>query len=239
MSSWLAIWAIHVSRQMIAFLPAGLHAVTFPQGVGRRAGPTAQRQKVVAFDIMDTLLHDPYREAHEAATGLSFERFESVRPEGAYHALERSEIDESRYWEALRGAGISVDVGRFHAIRRIGYDWLPGMRELLRETAARYRVILASNYPAGWIADVHRRFFQGNQVEVCGSCDLGVRKPSREFFDGMVDRFGLEPTTIVLVDDSALNIDGAVAAGWQGVRYRDALETREALRALGIDLAVG
>jgi HAD superfamily hydrolase (TIGR01509 family) len=183
---------------------------------------------------MDTLLHDPYREAHEAATGMSFERFESLRPEGAYHALERSEIDESRYWEALRDAGISVDVGRFHAIRRIGYQWLPGMRELLRGTAARHRVILASNYPAEWMADVHRRFFHSIQAEVCGSCELGVRKPSREFFDRMVDRFGLEPTTTVLVDDSALNIDGAVAAGWQGVRYRDVQGTREALQALGV-----
>jgi HAD superfamily hydrolase (TIGR01509 family) len=194
---------------------------------------------VVAYDVMDTLLHDPYREAHEAATGLSFETFEAIRPEGTYHALERSEIDESTYWEALRDAGIPVDVGRFHAIRRVGYRWLPGMRELLRETAARHRVILASNYPAAWIAEVHGRFFHGIHVELCGSCHLGIRKPSREFFDRMVDRFGLEPTTTVLVDDSAPNIEGAVAAGWHGVRHRDAWGTREALRALGIHLGVG
>jgi HAD superfamily hydrolase (TIGR01509 family) len=211
MSSWRAIWAIHDPRQMM----------------------------VVAYDVMDTLLHDPYREAHEAATGLSFEAFESIRPEGTYHALERSEIDESSYWEALRDAGIPVDVGRFHATRRIGYRWLPGMRELLRETAARHRVILASNYPAGWIAEVHGRFFHGIHVELCGSCQLGIRKPSREFFDRMVDRFGLEPTTTVLVDDSAPNIEGALAAGWHGVRHRDARGTREALRDLGIHLRVG
>lgn len=224
---------------MIPSLPAGSPAAESPQEVGPPVGSTARRPTVVAFDIMDTLLHDPYREAHEAATGLSFERFESIRPEGAYHALERSEIDESTYWGALRRAGISVDVGRFHAIRRLGYRWLPGMRELLRENAAGYRVILATNYPAGWIADVRRRFMQSDQVEVCGSCDLGVRKPSRGFFDRMVDRFALEPTTTVLVDDSARNVDGALAAGWQGVRHRDAWGTREALRALGMDLAVG
>lgn len=196
--------------------------------------PGGRRQQVVVFDVMDTLLRDPYREAHEVATGLAFETIESVRPAGAYHALERAEIDESTYWDTLRDAGISVDVDRFHTIRRAGYEWLPGMQELLREIAARYRVIIASNYPAEWIADVHTRFFRSIQAEVCGSCELHVRKPSLEFYDRMVCWFDLEPATTVLIDDSEPNIEGAVAAGWQGVRYRDAARTREDLGALGV-----
>jgi FMN hydrolase / 5-amino-6-(5-phospho-D-ribitylamino)uracil phosphatase len=188
----------------------------------------------VVFDVMDTLLHDPYREAHEVATGLTFEAFEAVRPEGVYHALERSEIDEPAYWRALLDAGVSVDVHRFHAIRRGGYEWLPGMRELLHETAARHRVILASNYPAAWIADVRFRFFRKPHVELCASCDLGVRKPSPDFFHRMEHRFDLEPATTMFVDDSEANIGGAVAAGWQGILFRDARTTREALGALGI-----
>lgn len=201
--------------------------------------PGGRRRQVVVFDVMDTLLRDPYREAHEVATGLTFEAFESVRPEGAYHALERSEIDESAYWEALRDAGISVDVARFHTIRRAGYEWLPGMQELLGEIVARHRVIIASNYPAEWIAEVHTRFFRSIQAEVCGSCELHVRKPSLEFYDRMVCWFELEPATTVLIDDSEPNIEGAVAAGWQGVRYRDAGQTREDLGALGILVGLG
>jgi len=206
---------------------------------GTSTVPGGRRQQVIVFDVMGTLLRDPYREAYEFATGLTFEAFESVRPEGAYHALERSEIDESAYWEALRDAGIPVDVGRFHRIRRAGYEWLPGMQELLEETAARHRVIIASNYPAGWIAEVHTRFFRSIQAEVCGSWELHVRKPSLEFYDRMVGWFGLEPATTVLIDDSEPNIEGAVGAGWQGVRYRDAARTREALGALGILLGLG
>jgi HAD superfamily hydrolase (TIGR01509 family) len=240
MSSWPAIWPTHVPRPMIPSLPAGFGRPRSLRATVEHPPQSAETpHEVVVFDVMDTLLHDPYREAHEAATGLTFEAFESVRPEGAYHALERSEIDESAYWDALRNAGISVDVGRFHEIRRSGYEWLSGMRELLREIAARNQVILASNYPAGWIGEVRSRFFHGIQTEVCGSWELGVRKPSLEFFDRIVDRFGLEPTTCVLVDDSELNLDGAVAAGWQGVRHRDAPGTREALGALGIHAGNG
>jgi HAD superfamily hydrolase (TIGR01509 family) len=193
----------------------------------------------MVFDVMDTLLRDPYREAFEAATGLTYEDFASVHPEDAYLALERAEIDESEYWDTLRRAGIAVDVDRFHETRRDGYDWLPGMRDLLHEATAQHRVILASNYPADWMADVRSRLFQDVRADVCGSCELGVRKPSRGFFDRIADRFSLDPRGTVLVDDSASNVEGAVAAGWQGVRYRDAGSTREALATLGFQLGPG
>jgi HAD superfamily hydrolase (TIGR01509 family) len=189
---------------------------------------------VVVFDVMDTLLHDPYREAYEAATGLTFEAFGSLHTEAAYRALERSEIDEVTYWSVVRDAGVAVDEGRFHATRREGYRWLPGMRELLVETASRHRVILSSNYPATWIADVRARFFDDVSMNVCGSCELGVCKPARGFFDRLRDRFALDPATTVLVDDAVRNVDGAVAAGWHGVLHRDAASTGEALGALAL-----
>ena len=47
--------------------------------------------RAIVFDVMDTLLHDPYREAYEAATGLRFEAFAAVHPEDAYLALEGAE----------------------------------------------------------------------------------------------------------------------------------------------------
>ena len=189
---------------------------------------------VVVFDVMDTLLHDPYREAHEAATGLAWETFDLLRPEEAYHALERSAIDEPTYWRTLREAGIRVDVERFHAVRRDGYAWLPGMRELLDDTVAKHRVVLASNYPAAWIDDVRATFFDGRRVEFCGSCQLGARKPGPRFFERIAGRLGLRPATTVLVDDVAANVRAAVAAGWMGVLHRDPRGTRAALDALGV-----
>jgi HAD superfamily hydrolase (TIGR01509 family) len=193
----------------------------------------------VVFDVMDTLLRDPYREAYEAATGLTFEEFASTQTEEAYRSLERSEIDEVTYWLKLRDAGITADEGRFHATRRAGYAWLPGMRQLFHQTTARHRVILSSNYPATWIADVRARYFHDVPVEMCGSCELGVCKPARGFFDRLGDRFALDPAMTVLVDDSARNVRGAVAAGWHGVRHRDAPSTEEALEALGSRLGSG
>ena len=64
--------------------------MTARQGSARGRGSAP----VLVFDVMDTLLTDPYREAHKAATGRGFAEFESLRPEGVYHAFERGEIGE-------------------------------------------------------------------------------------------------------------------------------------------------
>jgi len=190
----------------------------------------------VVFDVMDTLLHDPYREAYQAATGLTFDAFESLHTEPAYRTLERSEIGEAAYWSVVRAAGAPVDERRFHEVRRRAYRWLPGMRDVFERTVARHRVILSSNYPATWIADVRARFFDDVSVDVCGSSELGVCKPERAFFDRLRERFELDPARTVLVDDAPRNVDGAVAAGWHGVLHRDAVGTEAALDALASQL---
>jgi putative hydrolase of the HAD superfamily len=47
----------------------------------------------------------------------------------------------------------------------------------------------------------------------CYSCDLGVTKPDPGFFAAAARRVGAEPSTILFIDDSARNVEGARAAG--------------------------
>jgi len=47
----------------------------------------------------------------------------------------------------------------------------------------------------------------------CYSCELGVAKPEPVFFAEAARRIGAPPQTILFIDDSARNIDGARAAG--------------------------
>jgi putative hydrolase of the HAD superfamily len=47
----------------------------------------------------------------------------------------------------------------------------------------------------------------------CYSCDLGVTKPDAGFFAAAALRIGAEPSSILFVDDSARNVEGARAAG--------------------------
>lgn len=184
---------------------------------------------IVAFDLMQTLLTDPYREAHEAATGLTWAQFEERRPEGIYHSLERGEIEEEIYWRELRATGLEVDPARFHATRRGGYRWLPGMRELLAECAGYGTVVVASNYPR-WIDDVEAESFAALGVRVYASCQFGVRKPDRRFFAALAASEGVTAADLVLVDDAPANVAGLADAG---ILMTGADEVRARLRAIG------
>jgi putative hydrolase of the HAD superfamily len=47
----------------------------------------------------------------------------------------------------------------------------------------------------------------------CYSCDLGVAKPDPAFFAAAARRIAAEPSSILFIDDSAENVEGARAAG--------------------------
>jgi putative hydrolase of the HAD superfamily len=73
------------------------------------------------------------------------------------------------------------------------------------------------------------RLEMGLQTDTDGvfaSCDLGARKPERAFFDRLAERLNLEPTSLLLIDDSHENVAGARAAGWNAEHFT----TRQAFR---------
>jgi putative hydrolase of the HAD superfamily len=186
---------------------------------------------LVAFDLMDTLITDPYRAAHEAATGMPFDAFELVRPDGVYHALERGEIPEAEYWRRLTECGIAVSSERFHEVRRSGYRWLPGMRLLVRECARLHRVVVASNYP-DWIDELRREHL--GDIDSYVSYECGVRKPDPAFFAGLCTTFRASPADLVLVDDKPENCAAVELLGGAGIVFTDVASTREELARVGV-----
>jgi 2-haloacid dehalogenase len=54
-----------------------------------------------------------------------------------------------------------------------------------------------------------------------------VVKPQREIYDLAVKRWGVEPSSVLFIDDSAKNVAGAIAAGWNAIPFT----TPEALAA--------
>ena len=72
------------------------------------------------------------------------------------------------------------------------------------------------------------------------SGDVGMAKPDVEIFQLTVSRLGLEPQECVFVDDLAVNIRGAVAAGLVGVHHTAVPSTLAELTALlGVDFTGG
>jgi FMN phosphatase YigB (HAD superfamily) len=188
---------------------------------------------LIVFDLMGTLLADPFVAAHEAASGMTFTKFEMLRPDGLYHRLEIGEIDEADYWSGLVASGIPWRTEEFHRVRLAGYAWIDGMRELVADCLAQHSVAIGSNYP-DWIDEVVRDHLAGLDVAVFASCRLGVRKPSAEFFERLADQAGTAVNELILIDDKRGNTDAVAALGGIGVPFTTAADARLALRKAGV-----
>lgn len=51
------------------------------------------------------------------------------------------------------------------------------------------------------------------------SSNVGMVKPNTEIYEHTASRLQVQPAECVMVDDLAINVDGAISAGMQGIRY--------------------
>lgn len=189
--------------------------------------------RVVAFDLMDTVLSDPFREALHAATGLALEELFARRRPEVYPAFERGELDEDAYWAHYAQAGIEADAVAFHQVRRAGTAFLPGMAELLDELDGVVMRATASNYPH-WIEELEATHLVGRFEVVLSSYHLGVRKPDAAFYTTLLQRLGMAPHEVLFVDDRVGNVDGAKAVGIASHHFTDAETLRTWLVGHGV-----
>lgn len=194
----------------------------------------------VFFDLMGTVIYDPYLEALEAATGMDVRATFKVRNPHSWPQFELGVIDEAEFvrrFFAAPGADHRFDLEAFNRVRREGYRFLPGMAELLEELDGRVDRYVASNYPV-WIEEMSASFdfprlFEG----VYASCHLGVRKPDPAFFAAMLDDLELPPDRCLFVDDRPANVAAAEDVGLQGHLFAGSDALRQRLADAGIPVA--
>ncbi len=186
---------------------------------------------VLVLDVMDTLVTDPFHEALPAFFGLDHAGYLEAKEPGHWVAFETARISEGEFVATLFKDRRPVDAEALRAHLARSYRWLPGMEVLLQELAdAGVELHAMSNYPV-WYHLVEEelglsRYLHWSFV----SWDEGLRKPDRRAFARVAMRIGAEPSELVLIDDQQRNVDGALQAGWQGVRFTGAEALRGWLR---------
>ncbi len=114
-------------------------------------------------------------------------------------------------------------------------ELLRGAEELLSETAAVCPIAGVSNtnelhsevHVDRWAMD---RLFETAFL----SHRIGMVKPDAELFRHVTDTLGVATERAVLLDDSRLNVEGAMAVGMQARQVRSPGEARVALQRLGV-----
>lgn len=111
-------------------------------------------------------------------------------------------------------------------------DTVEIMRGLI---AGGHDVTMLTNFSAETFVEARRIFsFLNEPRGVTVSGEVRLLKPDRAIYDLHARSFGLEPAATIFIDDSARNVEGAIAAGWQSVLFTDAAALRSDLAARGV-----
>lgn len=98
-------------------------------------------------------------------------------------------------------------------------------------------VTLLTNFAADTFVEARRLFpFLDLPRGVTVSGQIGLIKPELAIYERHARDFGLEPRHTLFIDDSAANVEGARAAGWQALHFTGAERLRADLAALGVEV---
>lgn len=159
-------------------------------------------------------------------------------PDDAYKRHETGELSDAEYFTALRGSlGIDVTDAQFlEGWNAIFAGEMPEIEPLLARAARRLPLYAFSNTNRAHVAHFSQNFAQvlGHFQKLFLSSTIGFRKPDAAAYDHVVKAIGVPAERIVFFDDSADNIEGALARGLLAVHVTSTRDVAEALAALGI-----
>ena len=184
-------------------------------------------EPVLLFDMMDTLVLDPFRDTFPDVLGMSMETLtERARP-GVWPDFERGRIDEAMLAARYFRDGTLLDVDRIKTALFGGYAWIEGIEPVLAELRdADVQMHVMSNYPA-WYHPIEERLGVSRYLPwTFVSCDTGRRKPDQDAFEYVAKSLDVEPRRLVLVDDREMNCEGARRAGMDAIRFTSATALR-------------
>ena len=170
------------------------------------------------FDVGGVLIPDPLGQNAREIFRQFGERFGSVDPQRAYDAYTRLQpqldLGTARLADLCRAAGFDQAVfeREWLALHPVDQEVLAVIDELV---ARRRPVGLATNFCRGLLELVLTSAPVLSRLSICCSADIGVVKPSAEFFSRASEIIHARET--VFVDDRAANIAAAQKFGWTTV----------------------
>ncbi len=192
--------------------------------VSERAG----RERVLLWDVMDTLVRDPFRDVMPGFFGMTLEQMMALKHPDAWGRFERGELSEAEFLATFFADRRAFDHAGFCAAIRQAYVWLEGMEPLLARLAqAGHAMHVLSNYPI-WYRWIEERLAISRYVPWSFvSCQLGLRKPDPAIYARAARQLGVPAEACLFIDDRKRNCEAARAVGMTAVRFRGDAEQLE------------
>jgi HAD superfamily hydrolase (TIGR01509 family) len=193
------------------------------------------RYRAVLFDVMGTLIYEPFFVEVPAALGMSLRELMPLLQPGTWVDFETGAIDE----EGLRAKFFRDRRDYPHEAMKAAmvdaYRFIDGVEPLLSELCERGRELhLFSNYPC-WYQLIEDKVAVSRYAPwTFVSCHTGLRKPAAEAYLHAARTLSADPAELLFVDDREENCAAARAVGMGAIRFTDAEALRSALAAEGL-----
>ncbi|KAF0118986.1 MAG: cbbY [Rhodospirillaceae bacterium] len=204
-----------------------------PDGQRRTDGPLPDVGAII-FDVDGTLAET--EEVHRRAFNTVFETFGLpwYWDADTYRALLRVGGGRERLRAFLAQTGVAVELGRIDAVHReksrLYAAWIaqgqvrarPGVLRLLAEArAAGVRLACATSSQRSAVEALLRSLLGPHVATVfavlgCGE-DVPHKKPEPDIYRWVVERLGVEAAACLVIEDSAIGLAAATAAGLPAV----------------------
>lgn len=191
--------------------------------------------KVILFDVMGTLVYEPFWKDLPRALGMSLEEIMQHKHPTAWIDFEKGRLDEQSFLDSFFADGRSYDQTGLLRALKASYAFLEGSEQLLLDLHdAGAEMHLLSNYPV-WYRYIEdkltlSRFAKWSFV----SCMMGVRKPDAEAYLIPARQLQRKPAELIFVDDRKVNCEAASALGIDAIRFEDSKQLRLALGKRGL-----
>lgn len=194
-------------------------------------------EPILLFDIMDTIVVDPFFTHMPQFFGLTFQQLLEQKHPTAWVEFEIAEIDESQLLQNFFKDGRTFEGGALLKCMCSGYDYIDGMEPLLgRLAAGGYEMHAFSNYPM-WYRHIEAKLQIGRYLNwTFVSCEgplKGLRKPNPEAYKSAMTYLGLRPSQVVFIDDREVNVKAAEQLGIRAVRFQSARQLESDLTDMG------
>lgn len=193
------------------------------------------------LQLLQTVL--PHHAPDEAqARRVAQAIFQSFQVDGDWAAFDRGTIDAAEVGQriALRtGFLTEADLAMVTQAVLEHIRPMPESLALLSDLrSAGHRLFYLSNMPAAYVDALLKRdpFFDWFDDGVFSS-RLQLIKPEPAIFQAASDRFGVSARDLLFIDDLPHNIAAALAQGWRGVCFQNAVQCRVALSSMGVATA--
>lgn len=190
---------------------------------------------ILLWDVMDTIVRDPFATAMPEFLGMSFETLLRDKHPTAWIEFEIGALTQTQFAAKFFADGRGIDGAGLIDHMRTHYRYIDGVEALLSELNARGTDMhVLSNYPC-WYRVIEEqlalsRFLPWTFV----SCHTGLRKPDPECFAHAARALGVEPRDCVLIDDRRRNCEGAASIGMNALHFQgDVVALRQQLNQHG------